>query len=158
MAVDVKAVANRRAVHYDSLQDLLEDAEQLGKGEVRALGNRSFVQILQHLTFAMNGSIDGSNLQIPWPIRKIARLLRKRILAKGLTPGFKLSPDNDARAWSDSAIGAPAALEEVRQALRRLQTESKRSPHPAMGELTSEEWNTFHLRHAELHMSFVVPV
>ncbi len=157
MPVDVKAVANRRRVHYDALQDLLEDAEQLGMGEVRALGNRSFVQILQHLTFAMNGSIDGSSLQIPWPIRKVARLMRQRILAGGLTPGFKLSPANDARAWSEIDIGVPAALEGLRQSIHRLQSETKRSPHPAMGELTVEEWNRFHLLHAELHMSFVLP-
>lgn len=157
MTVDVKAVTNRRAVHYETLQDLLDDAERLGKEPVHTLGNRSFPQILQHLNMAMNGSIDGSVLEIPWPMRKIARLLRKRILARGLTPGFKLSPENDARAWSDIDISTPAALEGTRQAIRRLQTETKRSPHPAFGELTLEEWNTFHLRHAELHMSFVVP-
>jgi hypothetical protein len=157
MTVDVKAVANRRKVHYNSLQDLLEDAEQLCRGEVRALGNRSFVQILQHLAFAMNGSIDGSSLQIPWPIRKVGRLMRQRILAGGLTPGFKLSPANDARAWSEIDIGVPAALEGMRQSIHRLQSETMRCPHPVMGELTVKEWNTFHLRHAELHMSFVVP-
>ena len=27
--------------------------------------------------------------------------------------------------------------------------------HPVLGHLTREEWTQFHLRHAELHMSFV---
>jgi len=28
--------------------------------------------------------------------------------------------------------------------------------HPLFGKLSREEWNRFHLRHAELHMSFLV--
>jgi hypothetical protein len=157
MTVNVKKVTNRRMVRYDTLQDFLEDATRLGNGPVRTLGNRSYAQILQHLAFAMNGSVDGSVLVIPWPIRTVARLLRKRIINGGMSPGFKLSRANDAKAWIADDSDVPAALESVRKAVQRFQTETKRSPHPAFGHLTPDEWNKFHLRHAELHMSFVVP-
>jgi hypothetical protein len=30
-------------------------------------------------------------------------------------------------------------------------------PTPVFGPLTVDEWNQFHLRHGEPHMSFVVP-
>jgi hypothetical protein len=30
--------------------------------------------------------------------------------------------------------------------------------HPVLGKLTHEEWTQLHLRHAELHLSFAVPV
>jgi hypothetical protein len=157
MSVNVKKVANRRPVCYESLDDFLLDAEKLGKVPARTLGNKSYPQILQHLAFAINGSIDGSPLLIPWPIRTVARLLRKRILNKGMSPGFKLSRANDAKAWSDHDSDLPAALESVRNAVHRFQSETRRSPHPAFGHLTAEEWFKFHLRHSEMHMSFVVP-
>src|SRR4051794_36516309 len=83
MTVNVKTVANRRKLRYNTLQDLLEDAEQLSTKQVRTLGNKSYSQILQHLAFAMNGSVDGSVLVFPWPVRTVARLLRKRILNGG---------------------------------------------------------------------------
>jgi hypothetical protein len=157
MAVDVKKVANRRKVRYQTLDDFVQDAERLSQASVRTLGNRSYDQILGHLAFAMNGSIDGSVLRIAWPVRMVARLLRKRILTGGLSPGFRLSRANDARAWSEESPEIRPALEKARQAVSRLQAEEKRCPHPALGQLSKEEWNTFHLRHAELHMSFVVP-
>lgn len=157
MTINVKKVTNRRKVHYNTLQEFLDDAERLGKGAVHTLGNKSYSQILHHLAFAINGSVDGSVLVLPWPIRTVARLLRKRILNGGMSPGFKLSRRNEVKAWTENDDDIPAALEAVRQAVRRFQTETKRSPHPAFGRLTPDEWYTFHLRHSELHMSFVVP-
>ena len=32
-----------------------------------------------------------------------------------------------------------------------------RAKHPMLGDLTKEEWNKVHLKHASLHMSFLVP-
>jgi hypothetical protein len=34
--------------------------------------------------------------------------------------------------------------------------ESHRAGHPMFGEITREEWDTIHLNHANLHMSFLV--
>jgi hypothetical protein len=113
MAVDVKKVANRRKVRYQTLDDFVQDAERLSQASVRTLGNRSYDQILGHLAFAMNGSIDGSVLRIAWPVRMVARLLRKRILTGGLSPGFRLSRANDARAWSEESPEIRPALEKA---------------------------------------------
>ena len=157
MAVDVKKVANRRRVRYNNLDEFMLDAETLGRKPVRTLGNWSFEQILAHLAIAMNGSIDGVTLQIPWYLRTGARLLRKQIFKRGLTPGFKLAQADLSRAWPTHPAEVAAGLEALRKAVARLSSESKRCPHPAFGELTRDEWNTFHLRHCELHMSFVVP-
>ncbi len=46
----------------------------------------------------------------------------------------------------------------LRQAIHRLQTEEKRAPNPVLGKLTREEWDRLHCRHAELHLSFLVPI
>jgi hypothetical protein len=158
MTVDVKKISNRRQVRYRSLQELLTDVDQLAKGEVRTLGNRSFVEILRHLNLVMNNSIDVSNstLRLPWYIRIAGRLLRKQILARGLQPGFQLPTAEDEKVWPKGGDVA-SAVEELHQAVHRLDTESKRGSHPAFGAMNVDEWNMFHLSHSQLHMSFVVP-
>lgn len=159
MAVDVKHVVDRRVVRYDTLQDLLADAEQLAAGPVRTLGNHSFGQILRHLALTMNGSIDDafSSIRFPWWIRFLARMRRKAIFAGGLRPGIRLPSDADVYAWPKEKE-LTAMLEDLRKAVSRLENETKRGSHPAFGKLTVNEWNQFHLRHSELHMSFVVPL
>ena len=53
----------------------------------------------------------------------------------------------------------PTSTEEgrqsLRQALRRLLTETNRAVHPLFGPMTVEEWTQLHCRHAELHLSFL---
>jgi hypothetical protein len=158
MAVDVKQVSDRRIVHYNSFHEFLEDAERMSGISVRTLGNRSFGSILQHLALTMNGSIDDAfrRMRFPWYVRIMARLMRKKIFARGLRPGIRLPAKADASAWPEDK-DVSAALEDVRSAIRRLEAETKRGSHPAFGRLSVDEWNQFHLRHCELHMSFVVP-
>lgn len=45
----------------------------------------------------------------------------------------------------------------LRQAIGRLKTETKRGAHPVIGRLNAAEWDQFHLRHAEMHLGFIVP-
>ena len=56
---------------------------------------------------------------------------------------------------------ADATFEEAFAALKvaveRLRATQERVPHPVMGKLSLEEWEQFHLRHAEMHLSFVNP-
>src|SRR5579871_5129950 len=154
MAVKTTKVVNRRQVRYGSLQGILRDAEQLSKREVHTLGNRSFGQILRHLAIAMNMAIDGSSLRAPWYMRMMARLFKRKILSAPMTPGFNLPADAEALLWPPGDPSVAEGLEELRRAIRRLETESKREPSPFLGTLTHEEWNQLNRHHAELHMSF----
>ena len=53
--------------------------------------------------------------------------------------------------------GTKEGLAELHTAVARLQQETHRAKHPVFGHLTNEEWNKLHLKHAGLHMSFLVP-
>jgi len=50
-----------------------------------------------------------------------------------------------------------AGLEHLKQAIARFETENPSAEHPAFGRMARQEWVSLGLRHAELHMSFVVP-
>ncbi len=156
MAVDTTKVPNRRKLHFTTIEDILNDVEHLNQGQIKVLGNWSGGQILRHLSVVMNGSIDGVPLRFSWPLRLMGRMFKRRILTKGMTPGFQIK----GKAV-DTLVPPTTSWEEglamFRQAVNRLQTESKREPSPFFGPMTRAEWDQLHCRHAELHLSFLVP-
>jgi len=159
MTVDTKTVQGRRQLHYDSLDDLLADAEKLSAGDVdvQMMGNWSLGQILTHLGKAFETSIDGNAFMLAAPVRWVMRpLLKRKFLTKPLPSGFKVP--RSVPALQPDATPAAEGLSVLKHAIERLKNESHREVHPVIGRLTVDEWNQFHLRHAEMHMSFAVPV
>ncbi|MEZ6137548.1 MAG: DUF1569 domain-containing protein [Pirellulaceae bacterium] len=152
--VKTKNVVGRRKVRYDSYEDLLGDAQALTSSEVRTLGNWSFGQILVHVAQAIDSSIDGAGFALPWPLRwAMTLLMKKKFLSQALPPGFKSSPSFIPA--DDVSVENGLAL--LQKAVARQGLETKRAPHPAFGSISAHEWTDFSLRHAEMHMSFVVP-
>jgi hypothetical protein len=41
--------------------------------------------------------------------------------------------------------------------MEQLKTQAPTAPSPILGTLTHEEWIAMHLRHAELHLGFLIP-
>ena len=153
MTVATKKVEGRRTVRYNSLSDFLDDAEKLAAADVRTLGNWSFGQILRHMAMSLDSSIDGSESMLPAPARWLLSLLMKRrLMTKPIPAGFK-SPDSFVPGETSTEEGLAA----LRAAVERQNRETERALHPGFGKLSKEEWNEFNLRHAEMHMSFVVP-
>ena len=156
MAVATNKVPNRRELHFNSVEEILADVERLAKGDIRPLGNWSAGQILKHLAVVMNASIDGPGFRLPWYMRLLGRIIRKRVLNGPMSAGFQL-PSNAAKVL----VPAPTSLEEglavFRHAVHRQQTETGRQPSVFLGPLTAEEWTQLHCRHAELHLSFLAP-
>lgn len=158
MQVNTRTVSNRRNLRYESLDDLLSDAERVTAEHVHAAGNWSVGQILQHLARTFDASIDGTDLRIPWIVRTGVRLLfnRKRLLTQPLRPGFRIPRKGEGQFLPDADVSPAEGLAALRTAVQRYRTESQRAEHPVFGQLTAEEWDQMHLRHAEMHMSFIV--
>lgn len=105
----------------------------------------------------MNKSIDGFDNQLPAFLRFVLWLLFKhRFLTKPMPAGFKLPP----KATTELVAG-PTSLDEgvhsIREAIKRLQTDTTRAPNVMFGPLTLDEWTQLHCRHSELHLSFLLP-
>ncbi len=153
MTVNTKKVQNRRSVRYASLQELLSDAQRLAASEVRTLGNWSYGQILKHLALSIDSSIDGTGFMLPAPARWLMSLLmKKRFLSQPIPAGFK-----SVAKFIPSETSVEEGLAALRAAIERQQHNTSRALHPAFGKLSTEEWDAFNQRHAEMHMSFVVP-
>jgi Protein of unknown function (DUF1569) len=150
-----ETIRERRPVKYTSSEELVAEAERAVQQNAATTGNWSLGQILEHLAIANEKSIDGFGFAVPKPIQLIAKLfIKKKVLRDGLKPGVKL-PARGQKVLVPDETDPNAALDHLRQTVTRLQTETKRSPHPFFGPLTRDESNSLMLRHAELHMSFV---
>jgi Protein of unknown function (DUF1569) len=155
MPVATSKVPNRRDVHYASLQDVLADAERLSHGGFNTLGNWSAGQIFLHLARSMNDSIDGSDMRLPWYLKLLGPLLKKKLLGGPMAPGVML-PESVAKVTVPGPTTTEEGMAALRSAIARLESESKRAPSPFLGAMTKEEWNRLHLNHSALHMSFLV--
>lgn len=157
MPVDTKHVSGRRPLRCASLDAMLADAERLvASSNVRMLGNWPLAQLLAHLTLTMNSSIDGISARAPWFIRLLGPAIKRRVLTRGMSAGFKLPKTVESRFFP-AASSARDALEKFRAAVSRVREEQMTAIHPVFGRITHDEWLQFHLRHAEMHLSFAIP-
>ena len=157
MGVQTGKVTGRRVVAYESLDDVLMDAEKLvANPNVRMLGNWSLGQLLAHLAAAMHMSIDGSDHRPPWYIRLFGPFL-KPIVLKKMSAGFQLPKPIADQLIPSQPVSPQEGFRLLQEAIKRFRADNTRKPHTAFGKLTGAEWHQLHLRHSELHMSFAVP-
>ena len=161
-SINTKQVENRRAVSYGSLDEVAAEARRIAEAEAagtaHALGNWSPGQNLQHLARFMTCSLDGFPQGLPFPVRVfgfvLRRVLGKRLFASPPPPGYQL-PKGLAFVPEDEVSAADGARElcDVIERVKRGDAFIPKSP--LLGKMTHEQWVALHLRHAELHMSFV---
>ena len=157
--IDTKNTTGRRTVSYQSYEDLLSDAQRLADSEVKMLGNWSLGQILEHLGRSLDASIDGTGFQVSLPMRIVGSLFFKgKFLNQTLPAGFKIGKQVEPKFLPDEGVTIEEGLDHLRRAIARCQQESTRATHPLFGNLSTGDWDKFNLRHAEMHMSFAVPV
>lgn len=153
----VSAQKNRRTVRYSTLDEFRQDLDSLLEAGCETVGNWTLAQICDHLGDTFHGSIDGIPFRASWFARTfVAPFLKNSALIKPMRPGLKL-PTSAQKFLPDPDVSLDAALEKLRSGLERLETETPVADHPFFGSMASEEWMQLHLRHCELHMSFVVP-
>lgn len=153
-------VPPRRAVAFAHLDAFTADAQRLARANAATSGAWSLAQILEHLAIAIEYQLDGfpPPLHLPRLAKLLLRIfLKKRILTRGMSPGFRLKPAAaPLLVPAAEGLALEASLEHLKRAVGRLQAAARFADHPAFGPMTKEEATALHLRHAELHMSFVV--
>ncbi len=86
----------------------------------------------------------------------MAWMFKKRLLAGSMPSGFKMTPQV-AASLAPESITTATGLAELHAAVERLEREPNRATHPIFGNLSKEEYDTLNLKHASMHMSFLVP-
>jgi len=99
--------------------------------------------------------IDGAPVAAPRPIQWFLRMfLKKRFTTHPLPSGFQLK--GKAKLLIPDETSTEQGLLLLRKAINRVANSHARAPHPAFGKCSREDWDAFHCRHAELHMSYII--
>jgi len=113
-------------------------------------------QIYKHLALATDVMLDGAPASPPAPIQRLLRMvMKKRMTTKTLSPGFRLT--RKAAVLIPDETTPQAGLLLLQNATERVRSTTQRARHPVFGACTCEEWDAFHFRHCEMHMSFIIP-
>lgn len=156
-AIKTAAVKGRRKLRFATFDDVIKDAEHIASVRCRTLGNWTVAQNIDHLGKSIQAGFEGPVVKAPWFVRwLIAPVIKRRFLTKGMPAGFAL-PKKMAHFMPGSDPATETALNNLRVWSQRLLTEVPANDHPAFGKLSHAEWIQLHLRHAELHLSFIVP-
>lgn len=152
----------RRKLRFETVDQAVAEAEHLVQaergGRLTRVGNWTVGQILGHLATWANFAFDGypPEVHAPLPIRLIVRMFRGQILRKGMMAGVRVGKVPGGTVGLD-LLEPEEGLRRFRTAMGRLKSTVPAAPNPLFGRMTHEQWIALNLRHAELHMSFLVP-
>lgn len=159
--IDTTKVTGRRSLRFASLTDLRKDLDALEAaqraGTLRTTGNWSPAQNLAHLAAFINYAYDGyppSFPNPPWFIKLFLKFMKNKYLNAGLPVGVKIPKVPGGTIGADE-MPFPDALARMRKAVSRLEQSPPAKPNIIFGPLSHDEWKSMHLRHAELHLSFL---
>ena len=161
MTVKKTPATQRRCLRFESLDDVLLDAENLAARPTRQLGNWSLGQNLMHLATVYEKSIDGTFFRPGWLLRVFAKvfmpLWKRWALSRGIPAGIRPPAFMFREVAPPDQVSTEDGLRAIRRAIGRLKAESQRDWEQCFHSFTRSEWDQFHMRHAELHLSFIVP-
>ena len=100
--------------------------------------------------------LDDPAIARDFALRYIGPLLKHWTLRRGFPSGFRPPQKFEQAVFPVGPIGEEA-VRQLQAALARTQREPMTAAHPVFGRLTHQQWTQFHLRHAELHLSFLHP-
>jgi hypothetical protein len=158
--VDTGKVAGRRTLRFESIDQVMADVDRLAEaeraGRLRWLGNWTLGQTLAHLAAWAEYGYTGSPLKVPFFIKWILRLRKRTFLYRPMRAGVKI-PGVEGGTLATDAVPLDEGLGRFRRVMERLKAEAPTAPSPVFGSLTHEESIAMNLRHAELHLGFLIP-
>ena len=154
----MKTTIPRRTLRFDSIDQALEDIYRLAaagsEGKLHSSGRWSLGQSLNHLATWINYAYEGFPIKIPFFLRWLGPFIKKRALSKAMKPGIRI-PGIPGGTLAIEDVPTAEALPRLRRSFARLSSQAPTAPHPIFGPLSQQEWIAMHLRHAELHLSFL---
>lgn len=158
--VDTKKVAGRRMLRFESLDQVIADVDRLVEaeraGRLTRLGNWTLGQTLGHLAAWAEYCYTGVPLNPPFFVKWILRLGKRKFLFGPMRAGVRI-PRVAGGTLATDAAPLDDGLERYRRVMERLKVEAPTAPSPIFGPLTHEESIAINLRHAELHLGFLIP-
>jgi hypothetical protein len=157
--INTKAVRDRRVLRFANIQEVYAEIDRCiqaeRQGTLRQLGNWPLGTMLGHLAFWASAPYDGypPMKRPPALLRVLVRLFRRRLIFGKFPAGMRL-PGTPAGTFGADPMSTEQGSAKLRAAFDRLHSTAPTTDNPLLGPLTHEEWISFNVRHAELHLSF----
>ena len=150
----------RRVLHFEVLRDAVSEAERIvaaeRAGRLTRKGTWTAGQCFGHLASWINFGFDGYRITATPEAAAKSQARKSIALREGLFAGIRLPGLPDGTLGVEH-LPTDEGLKRFRAACERLTTSTPTHPHPYFGALTRDEWLLLHLRHSELHMSYLHP-
>lgn len=131
-------------------------ALQAAGKKVTTTGNYSVPQIIEHLARSIDIGLGEQSVPKPsWLVGMIAKMMKKRFLAKGMKPGFRLPAETQSVFWPEEEVDSDSALNHYSESIAKLMKAEEPIQHPYFGAMTRHEQAVLHCHHAELHFGFI---
>jgi hypothetical protein len=157
------AAVSRRTLRFSTIDEALAEVDRCiaseRAGTLRHTGTWTTGQIFGHLAGWITYAYDGVPKQFRPPnllILLLARMFRGMVLDKPMPAGMKLA-GTPVGTFSTEAVSAEEGCTRLRRELIRLRHEDPKRPNPILGAMSHTDWIKLHLRHCELHLSFLHP-
>lgn len=146
----------QRQLDFQSINDAIAELERLEKSGCTSLGNWDFAQVCDHLSFFVEGALDGHQFKVPWIFKAMfGRMVLNRILSKRhMKPGV-FTPQKPLPLPGGDPKAAAARL---RKALIRMRDHmGEFHDSPFFGHLTPDQWCELQTIHCAHHFGFLEP-
>ncbi|MGE0758598.1 MAG: DUF1569 domain-containing protein [Pirellulaceae bacterium] len=153
--------AEWRRLHFESIDDCVREVQQIREadqtGRLRAIGNWTPGQILAHIAAWIEYGYEGYPISPPpFFVRWILRWRLKSILSRGMPRGVRIPRVEGGTSGMDK-LPTAEAVDRLLAALARLQrAEQAPFDSPAFGRMSHDDRIRLNLRHAELHLGYLV--
>jgi hypothetical protein len=158
MPIDTAKVTGFRMLRFNSPMEMHADIARLVEADqarrLRQLGNWTLGQNLGHLAAWASYPFEGYPISPPFFIRWIMKGRKRKYLQEGLPRGVRI-PRVEGGTLAVEVLSTDEGFNRINAAWARLEKNCPMVPNPIFGPLTHEEWIQMHLRHAELHLSFL---
>jgi hypothetical protein len=156
--INTAHVPHRRTLRFSGIDELRAHIDRIiaaeSQGNARRLGNWSVGQNFGHLASWIGYSFDGVPMKVPLIVKLLMRPMKKRFIYKAMPAGRHI-PRVPGGTLGHEPLSTEQGLAKLLPALDRLQAGAPNLPHLLFGPLTHDQWINTHLRHAELHLSFI---
>jgi len=146
----------QRQLQFNDFAEVQAEVDRLHQRGYEKLGQWDLAQVCDHLTYFVQGSLDGFTFRVPWLLKVLfGRFVLRRILKQRRMKEGGFTPQKPLPAAGGDE---PAAVVRFKQSIERFQAHpGEFQPSPFFGHLTPQQWRDLHLIHCAHHLGFLAP-
>ena len=149
-----------RQLRFDRLDDVLNDARRIAEqGGPPTRGAWTASENIWHVARYLQASVEGYPFSAPWWMKLIGPMLKKRMISKPMSSGFK-APANVSKHMEPQSVSAQQttmenAMRLLEDTIAKAKAQGYLPANPVFGKMSAREWEQLHCRHAELHFGLI---